>query len=73
MRKLPFAQLGGELSVTDRFGMYSGPTRLLMVMAGLARRGHSALKSQSQQAVWSFRSPSEAGRQQMAVMHRPGL
>jgi hypothetical protein len=29
MRKQTLAQLGAELSLTDRFGMYSGPTRLL--------------------------------------------
>jgi hypothetical protein len=34
IRKQPFAQLGDELLLTDRFGMYSEPTRLLKVNGG---------------------------------------
>lgn len=48
LSKQPLAQLGDELSLTDRFGMYSEPTRLLNVNGGFrAPRSLSAEISKS--------------------------
>ena len=52
LHKQPFAQFGDELSLIDRFRMYSGPTRLASVNVGFRKR--RSFKSENSRSAASL-------------------